>query len=67
MHTFQKINALGNINFWVKKYCKNQDIVVIANADDKLIGRQILKILNSVYESPNIWYVYSKFIVTTND
>ena len=55
------------MNFWIKKYCRNEDIVVIIDADDKFIGRQALKVLNSIYQAPNIWYVYSKFIITSDN
>ena len=53
--------------FWIKKYCKKDDIVVIVDADDKIIGRQVLKIINSIYSSSNVWYAYSKFILTHVD
>lgn len=55
------------MNFWIKKYCRNEDIVLIIDVDDKLIGRQVLKVLNSIYQAPNIWYVYSKFILTSDN
>jgi hypothetical protein len=52
------------LNFWVKKYCKDDDIVVVIDADDGIIGKQVLKIINSVYKTPSIWYTYTKFILT---
>ena len=64
IHNLQKLGPLANMNFWIKKYCKSDDIVVIIDADDKIIGRQGFKIINSLYRSPNIWYAYSKFILT---
>lgn len=62
VHNLQKLNILGNMFFWTKKFCAPDDIVVVVDADDALIGRQTLKILNSVYENPNIWYAYSSYI-----
>lgn len=67
IHNLQKLGPLANMNFWIKKYCRNEDIVVIIDADDKFIGRQALKVLNSIYQAPNIWYVYSKFIITSDN
>ncbi len=67
IHTFQKIGILGNMNFWIRKYCENDDIVVIMDGDDRFIGRQGLKLLNSVYSTSNIWYAYSNFMLTRAD
>lgn len=67
MHNLQRLGVLGNMNFWIRKYCKNDDIVVVIDADDKIIGRQALKIVNSVYRASNVWYAYSKFILTHPD
>lgn len=64
MHNLQKLGVLGNLNFWVNKYCRDDDIVVVIDADDGIIGKQVLKIINSVYKTPSIWYTYTKFILT---
>lgn len=65
IHNLQKIGALGNMLFWIKKFCNEDDIVVVLDGDDSLIGRQTLNILNSVYENNNTWFVYSRYIMTT--
>jgi hypothetical protein len=49
VHNLQKLGILGNLYFWVKKYCNKNDIVVVIDGDDLIIGRQTLKIINSVY------------------
>ena len=33
------------------------------DADDSLIGRQVLNVLNSVYRNSSIWFVYSNHVV----
>ncbi len=66
VHTLQSIGVIGNMNFWIRKYCGNDDIVIIIDGDDKIIGRQGLKLLNSVYSTSNIWFAYSNFIVAKN-
>lgn len=62
IHNLQKLGVLANMNFWMKKYCEADDIVVVIDADDIIIGRQGLKIINSIYKSPNVWYAYSKYV-----
>lgn len=63
----QKLGALANMFFYIKKFCNEDDIVTIVDADDALIGRQSLKILNSLYQNNNTWYVYSNYITTLPD
>lgn len=36
--------------------------MVNIDADDAILGRQALKIVNSVYGDENIWYAYSKYL-----
>ena len=32
------------------------------DADDELIGRQVMKLLNALYQSSGKWFIYSNFI-----
>jgi hypothetical protein len=61
-----KLQALGNIYFWINRFCNPDDIVVFLDADDYLVGSQALKIINSKYVDPNIWVVYSRLFDTPN-
>lgn len=36
------------------------------DADDGLVGRQALKVLNAVYQNPNYWFVYSRYVWRTS-
>ena len=35
----------------------------IVDADDELIGRQVMKLMNAVYQSTGKWFIYSNFIM----
>jgi hypothetical protein len=35
---------------------------VVVDGDDELIGRQVLKLFNAVYQESGAWVVYSNFI-----
>lgn len=59
----QGITSLGNMYFWTQKFCGEDDIVVNVDADDAVLGTQAFKILSSVYEDQNIWYVYSNHLI----
>lgn len=47
--------------FWIKKYCGDDDIVIVLDGDDSLIGNQVLQVLNNVYKNQKYWYVYSNY------
>lgn len=42
--------ATFNIFTAVSNYCKDNDIVVLVDGDDELIGRYVFKLLNAVYQ-----------------
>lgn len=51
MHNLQRLGAIGNMCFWIKKYCGENDIVVNIDGDDALLGRQAFQILNEAYRN----------------
>ena len=50
---------------WMNKYCNQQDIVVCADSDDWFVGSQVLKVLNALYQDPQKWFIYSKYLTKT--
>lgn len=45
----------------IRNYCKEDDIVLDIDADDYLLGRQYLNVLNAVYQSGDYWLVYASY------
>lgn len=37
---------------------------MIVDGDDELVGRQVLKLFNAVFQKEDAWFVYSNFIYT---
>jgi hypothetical protein len=60
--TLQRMGALANMYIGVKKYCPSNSIVVNVDSDDALIGAQTFNILNAIYQNPNTWYVYTRYL-----
>ena len=58
----ERIYALGNRYMAIRKYCDEDSIVVDIDADDSLIGKQVLKVVNAIYQDPNVWQLNSAFI-----
>lgn len=44
------IGAFNNKDSAIKENCESDDIVVDFDLDDMLVGRQVLKIMNAVYQ-----------------
>jgi hypothetical protein len=52
---------LHNIRTAAFDNCKPNEILMIVDGDDELIGRQVLKLFNAVYQETGAWIVYSNF------
>jgi hypothetical protein len=57
-----KLNVLHNERIVVKNYCKPEEIYMKIDGDDELIGRQVLKLYNAVFQKNNLWFVYTTLI-----
>lgn len=53
--------ATYNIYNAVKNYCNNGDIVALLDGDDELVGRQVFRFLNSMYQRYKYWYMYTNY------
>ena len=42
--------SLQNIRNASKNFCKKEDIIIVVDGDDELLGRQVLKLFNSVFQ-----------------
>lgn len=49
VRNLQRLGSLANFHIWVRKFCNDDDIVLVVDNEDRLIGQQTLKILNSAY------------------
>ena len=36
--------------------------MIVIDGDDELIGLQVLKLYNSIFQDKNVWFAYSNFI-----
>lgn len=62
INNLQHLGSLASMHIWIKTYCQKDDIVLVIDSEDRLIGRQALKVLNSVYQKEDVWYVYSNYL-----
>lgn len=56
--------ALFNFYEAAKFYCSPYEIFVILDGDDELIGTQVFKLFNSIYQSRDLWVAYSNFLTS---
>ena len=58
-----RIYSLANRFKAITKYCNEDEIIIDIDADDELIGVQVLKLFNAMYQSkPDVWFVYTNNI-----
>ena len=64
IHNEKPAYSLANKVLMVYEYCNPGDIVADLDSDDELIGRQVLKVINAVYQqNPGTWIVNSNYIM----
>lgn len=53
------MTAVPNINTAIKQHCPKDAIAVLVSGDDELLGKQVFKLLNAVYQSTNPGLAYT--------
>lgn len=51
----------------IRKYCKSGEIVLDVDADDWLIGNQVFKIINVLYQDNELWACYFNNLIYSQD
>lgn len=54
--------AMPNIYRAAHEFCKSYELFMIVDGDDELIGKQVFKFFNAIFQSRNLWLVYSNFL-----
>jgi hypothetical protein len=62
----QHVGTLGNIHMHGKNYCRENDIIIVMQSEDNLIGTQNFQILNSVYQNSNYLYIFSRYLIRSS-
>ncbi len=62
----QRRLALANLYFAIH-LCKDRDIIVIVDGDDRFASSEVLSRINELYSDQNIWLTYGQFREYPND
>jgi len=54
--------AMPNLRRAAMEFCKPEEIFLIVDGDDELIGRQVLHFFNAMFQKHDAWFVYSNFL-----
>ena len=63
----KNIGALGNKVLNVFTMCEKGGIVFDLDADDAMIGRQVMKLFNALYQQSDKWFIYSNHASHSKD
>jgi len=44
------MKAMVNLRAAAKDYCSEESVMIIVDGDDQLVGRQVFKLFNSVFQ-----------------
>lgn len=58
----QRRTAVPNIHVAITQHCGPNDIVVLVDGDDELLGRYSLKVFNHIYQKNKVDIVYSNHL-----
>jgi hypothetical protein len=56
---------MHNLRFAAVSFCKPDDIFVIVDGDDELLGRQVLKLFNAKFQEEGLYFMYTNFLSLT--
>jgi len=56
---------MPNLRKAAMEYCLPQDIFLVVDGDDQLLGRQVLKVFNANFQKNDAWFVYSNYVTVT--
>lgn len=58
--------ALLNILDAAQNFCNQNDIFMVIDGDDYLLGKYVFKLFNAAFSSRDAWVVYSNFLNPEN-
>jgi glycosyltransferase involved in cell wall biosynthesis len=59
----KQMKAMHNLRTAALNHCAPEEIFLIVDGDDELIGRQVLKLFNAYFQITQAWFVYSNFLL----
>ncbi len=56
------MHTMFNLRLAAKDYCKPNDIFLVIDGDDYLVGRQVFKLYSAKFQRDDLWFMYTNFI-----
>lgn len=53
---------MPNLHKAIHQFCQPYELLLIVDGDDELVGKQILKFFNAIFQTYDIWLAYSNFV-----
>ena len=58
----ERTMAMPNLHMAAHKFCKPYEIYMIIDGDDELVGKQVFKHFNQIFQTQEVWVAYTNFI-----
>ena len=60
------MRAMYNLRRAALEFCKPEEVFLIVDGDDELLGRQVLKLFSAFFQKEQVWFAYSNFLMDRN-
>ena len=58
----ERTMAMPNLHMAAHNYCKPYEIYMIVDGDDEIVGKQVFKHFNQIFQTQDVWVAYTNFI-----
>ncbi len=65
INNIKKIGSLASKYNYINEFINDDEIVVVLDGDDSLIGNYVFNYLNYIYSKHNIWVTYGSYLNTS--
>jgi hypothetical protein len=56
--------AMHNLRRAAIEFCKPEELYIIVDGDDELIGREVFRLYNALFQSTGSYFIYTNFMTT---
>lgn len=55
--------ALPNLRDAAMNFCKSEQIFLVVDGDDELIGKQVFRLYNTLFQRTGAYFIYTNYLM----
>jgi len=44
------------------EFCQPEEIMMVVDGDDELLGRQVFRLFNAIFQEKQVWFMYTNYL-----